>query len=55
LLISDGFAWIATAYGLHRYGGHKFKLFTKKEQGVFTQNVSKRSFYGNLDSKINTF
>jgi signal transduction histidine kinase/CheY-like chemotaxis protein/ligand-binding sensor domain-containing protein/AraC-like DNA-binding protein len=37
----DGFAWVATDYGLHRYDGHKFKLFTKEEHGLFDNTIYK--------------
>ncbi|MBL4648203.1 MAG: hypothetical protein JKY03_00605 [Aureispira sp.] len=30
----DGFAWLATEYGLHRYDAQEFKVFTKERQGL---------------------
>lgn len=32
---SQGFLWISTQYGLNRYDGYTFQLFTKEKNGLF--------------------
>lgn len=36
---SRGFIWIATNYGLNRYDGYEFTLFTKEEQGLRSNSI----------------
>jgi signal transduction histidine kinase/CheY-like chemotaxis protein/ligand-binding sensor domain-containing protein/AraC-like DNA-binding protein len=35
----DGFAWLATEYGLHRYDAQEFKVFTKERQGLYANRI----------------
>lgn len=37
----NGIVWIGTKYGLNRYDGHRFKLFTRGENGL-TSNIINR-------------
>jgi len=30
-----GFVWVSTKYGLNRYDGYSFKLYTKESHGLF--------------------
>ena len=34
----DGYLWISTAYGLNRYDGYHFTLYTKEKNGLHTNN-----------------
>ncbi|MGK0366002.1 MAG: signal transduction histidine kinase/DNA-binding NarL/FixJ family response regulator [Saprospiraceae bacterium] len=33
---SNGFLWISTKYGLNRYDGYEYKLFTKEKNGLYS-------------------
>ena len=35
---SKGFVWVSTKYGLNRYDGYNFKLYTKESHGLFFNN-----------------
>jgi hypothetical protein len=35
----DGFIWLGTRFGLQRFDGHKFKLYTKEKDGLAGNNV----------------
>ncbi|MFK7935125.1 MAG: ATP-binding protein [Saprospiraceae bacterium] len=37
-----GFIWVSTRYGLNRYDGYKFELFTKEENNLFSNDVIER-------------
>ncbi|MFK7980542.1 MAG: ATP-binding protein, partial [Saprospiraceae bacterium] len=48
---NQGFIWIATGYGLNRYDGNNFKLFTKEENGLYSNGLIhhiKKDEVGNL-------
>ena len=36
---SDGFLWVSTKYGLNRYDGYEFQLYTKAENGLFRNGI----------------
>ena len=36
---SRGFIWIGTKYGLNRFDGHRFKVFTKEKNGLASNEV----------------
>ena len=36
---SRGFMWIGTRYGLNRYDGYKFKLYTKENSALTTNHI----------------
>ncbi len=37
----EGFVWIATQYGLNRYDGYSFRLYTKEEHGLHSNKWMK--------------
>lgn len=34
----DGFIWVSTKYGLNRYDGYQFQLYTKENSGLYQNN-----------------
>lgn len=46
----DGFIWIGTQHGLSRYDGYEFKLFTRENSGLSSNNIHR--LYPVEDHKI---
>lgn len=47
---SKGFIWLATNYGLNRYDGYEFKLYTKENQGLTSNAIY--SVYEDADARL---
>ena len=47
---NDGYIWIATGKGLNRFDGQEFRIYSKRENGLLTNYISK--IFGDQNNQL---